>query len=70
MARKKHVDVKKPVERPKVPAALFFRMFVVGSLAVVAAAYAIYRYYFVPRAPMLVPAPPATELPAPELEPR
>ncbi|MBX3190697.1 MAG: hypothetical protein KF819_27100 [Labilithrix sp.] len=67
---KKNVDLKKPVERPKVPTALLFRMFVIGTVAVVAAGYGIYRYYFVPRAPMLVPAPPATEVPAPELVPQ
>lgn len=58
-----------------IPFAMLFRMFVIGAVAVVASAYAIYRYYTVPRPPMFVPvtpspsaAPAATELPAPELE--
>jgi len=44
-------------------------MFVVGVVAVVASAYAIWRYYTVPRAKMIVPAPTTTEIPAPDLEP-
>lgn len=56
-------------ERPRIPVALLFRMFVIGTVAVAAASYGIYRYYFVPRAPMLVPAPSSTEIPAPELSP-
>ena len=57
------------VARPRVPFALLFRMFVIGSVAVVASIYGVYRYYFVPRTPMLAPTPSATEIPAPELEP-
>jgi hypothetical protein len=76
---KKKIDLTKPVERPRMPLALVFRIFVLGAVAVVASAYAIYRHYYVPRPSMLVPAPPATEvapepsssewIPAPELAP-
>lgn len=57
------------VARPTVPLALLFRMFVIGAIAIGASGWALYRYYSVPRAPMLSPSPSATELPAPELEP-
>lgn len=57
------------VTRPRVPLGLLFRMFVIGAIAVGACAYAVYRYYFVPRGPMLVPRPAPTEIPAPELDP-
>jgi hypothetical protein len=53
---------------PKVPFSVVLRMFVVGTVAVAAAAWAIWRHYSVPRMPMLVPAPSATEIPAPDLE--
>ena len=43
-------------------------MFLVGSIAVVAAVYAIYRHYYVPRPSMLAPVPASTEIPAPDLE--
>lgn len=59
---------KKSRERPPMPAALFFRIFVVGSVSIVAASYAIYRHYYVARPPMVVPAPAETERPAPSLE--
>ena len=58
-----------PPTKPRIPFALLFRMFAIGMVAVIAAAYGIYRYYTVPRASMLVPVPSATELPAPELVP-
>lgn len=47
-----------PPQRPRIPLAALLRMFLVGSIAVVACAWAIWRYYDAPRAPMLVPAPP------------
>lgn len=48
--------------------ALFLvRVVSLSALAVIAAAYAIHRHYFAPRAPMLVPAP-EREIPAPALE--
>ena len=43
--------------RLRVPVIMLFRMFVIGTVAVVASAYAIWRHYTVPPAPMLVPAP-------------
>lgn len=42
-------------------------MFVLGSVAVIASVYAVVRYYTVPRPPMLVPVPAATEIPVPEV---
>jgi hypothetical protein len=68
--RKKRLEKKKKVApRPPFPAVLLFRVFVIGAVSIVAAGYAIYRHYWVPRPSMLVPVPPASELPAPELEP-
>lgn len=55
--------------RPSVPLALYLRMFVIGTVAIGAAGYGVYRYYFVPRASTLAPGPSSTEIPAPELEP-
>lgn len=46
-------------ERPLVPFNMAIRMFLLGSIAVIAAVYAIWRHYSVPVAPMLVPAPSA-----------
>lgn len=68
--RKQKGRERRPVQaRPRLPAALAFRIFVLGGVSIAASSYAIYRHYFVPRPPMVVPAPPATEVPAPELEP-
>lgn len=73
-----NIALTKPVERPRMPLTLMLRMFLLGSVAVVASGYAVYRYYFVPRTPMMQPATPdaATPepsssewLPAPELVP-
>lgn len=44
-------------QRPTIPFAALFRMFVLGAVAVVASAYAIYRHYTVPPMKMLVPVP-------------
>lgn len=70
--KRKNLDLTKPVERPRMPFGVLFRIFVIGSIAVGASGYALYRHYFVTRPSMLQPAPPApppTELPAPELVP-
>jgi hypothetical protein len=64
--RKKGVDLTKPVERPRMPLTIMLRIFLVGSIAVVASGYAIYRHYYVTRPSMLVPLPPE---PPPELLP-
>jgi hypothetical protein len=56
----------KPPEKIRFPASVLFRMFVLGSIAVIASIWALWRYYNVPRMPMLVPAPSATEI---EIEP-
>ncbi len=60
--------MKKP-EQWRIPGGILFRMFVLGSVAIAACVWAIYRHYSVPRMPMVVPAPSTTELPAPSLEP-
>lgn len=65
----------KPVERPRMPLSVIFRVFVLGSVSIAASAYAIYRHYVFVPPPMLVPAEPAASpsssdtLPAPELVP-
>lgn len=64
----KKLDFSKPVEAPRMPVAIMVRMFLIGSVAVCASGYAIYRHYYVARPSMLMPVPP-TELPAPELVP-
>jgi hypothetical protein len=60
------------------PFGVIVRVFLIGSLAVGASGYAIYRHYFVPRPSMLVPVTPATPppdaassdlVPVPELVP-
>jgi hypothetical protein len=53
-------------ERPRIPLPLLIRMFLIGSIAVVASVYALWRHYTVPRSPMIVPVPSATEI---EIEP-
>jgi hypothetical protein len=45
--------------RPKIPAVVLIRMFLLGSVAVIASIYAIWRHYTVPRTPMLEPVPAA-----------
>lgn len=55
-------------ERPSIPFAMAIRMFLIGSIAVIGAVWAIWRHYSVPRTPMLVPVPSATEIPV-EVEP-
>lgn len=49
-------------QRVRYPIAVLFRMFVLGSVAVIGSVYALWRHYHVPHAPMLVPAPAATEI--------
>ena len=65
----KKIDLSKPIERPRMPFAVMMRMFLIGSVSVAAAGYAIYRHYYVARPSMLMPVPSASELPAPELLP-
>ena len=62
------LDLTKPVERPRIPFGVLFRMFVLGSVAVCASGYAIYRHYWVARPSMLMPRPMATAT-AEEAEP-
>ena len=47
-------------ERPLVPLFMAIRMFLIGSVAVAVAGYAIWRHYSVPPTPMLVPVPSAS----------
>lgn len=67
--KKKRLDgpPRAPV-KPKIPISALIRMFLIGSVAVAACAWAIWRHYSVPRMPMVVPVPSATEVPAPDLE--
>lgn len=68
VAKKKKLN-RVAAPRTTVPLSVLFRVFVLGSVSVVAAGYGIYRYYFERNTvPMLVPAPSATEIPAPDLE--
>ena len=53
--------------REKMPTVTFLRVFVLGSVSIVAAIYAIYRHYWIPRPSMIAPVPAATELPVPEI---
>lgn len=54
-------------ERIRFPLAVLIRMFVIGSVAVLAAVWALWRHYTVKPMPMVVPvAPSATEI---EIEP-
>lgn len=53
-------------ERPQIPPAMLVRMFLIGAISVVAAAWALWRHYTVPRSPMLLPAPSSSEI---EIEP-
>lgn len=67
--KRKITDPRRPLprpERPKIPLAMLIRMFLIGSIAVVASVWAIWRHYTVPRAPLLVPTPSASEI---EVEP-
>lgn len=71
--KKRSLDLAKPVERPRMPLGVLFRAFLLGSVAIVASSYALYRHYFVPRPSMLAPAPPpapaSSEMPVPDLLP-
>lgn len=47
------------------PFGVIFRVFLIGSVAVGASIYALYRHYYVPRPSMLMPVPPGGA-PAPD----
>lgn len=55
--------------RPRVPVLTLLRMFVLGAVSVIASIYALVRHLTREPEPMIVPAPPSTEIPAPELVP-
>lgn len=63
--RRTGLDLTKPVERPRMPFTVLARMFLIGSVAIVASGYAIYRHYCIARPSMLMAVPSATA-PAPE----
>ena len=77
--QKRNLDLTKSVSRPRMPLGVFVRMFLIGSVAIGASAYATYRHYFLKRPSMLMAVPPATSaapgpaasdlLPVPELIP-
>lgn len=47
-------------ERPRIPVAMLIRMFLFGSIAIVACIWALWRHYTVPRPSMLQPVPSST----------
>lgn len=49
-------------QRSRIPFGVLLRMFLIGSVAVGASIYAVWRYYTVPYQKMLVPKPPASEV--------
>jgi hypothetical protein len=51
--KKRGLDLAKPVERPRLPASVGLRMFLLGGVAIGASGYAIWRHYAVPRPSML-----------------
>ncbi|MDF2695622.1 MAG: hypothetical protein K0S65_4005 [Labilithrix sp.] len=56
-------------QRIRYPVAVLIRMFLIGSVAIVACCWAIWRHYTVPRMPMVVPATPAPSASEIEIEP-
>lgn len=54
--RARSIDRKRPVERPRMPFFVMVRTFLLGSVAIVASAYAIRRHYFIVRPSSLAPA--------------
>lgn len=67
--KSKGLDLTKPVEHPRMPFGVLFRAFLVGSVAVVASSYAIYRHYYVARPSMLEPVPSAAPSSSPDFLP-
>lgn len=65
---KKRKRTPPPPTRPGLPFVALFRMFGIGAVSVIACVVALVRHYTLPPEPMLVPSPPATEVPAPDLE--
>ena len=59
------IEARKPLPKParvRIPVALLIRMFVIGSVAVGASIWALWRHYTVTPMPMLVPTPSASEI--------
>ncbi len=57
------------VSRPKTPVGVLFRMFVLGSVAVIASAWAIWHHYTAPHVSMLREVPAASSPPWIDIEP-
>lgn len=57
--KKRKVTEARAPERIRYPVVVLVRMFVLGSVAVLAAVWAIWRQYTIPRSPMVVPVAPA-----------
>jgi hypothetical protein len=66
-----------PVHTPRLPPFAVVKMFLLASVSVIAAVWALVRFYSHPHVPMVVPASPAVaadagaspgEIPAPEVE--
>ncbi len=61
---KRKVTEARPVRpvptRPRIPVSVLIRMFVIGSVAVIASIWAIWRHYTAPHIPMVVPTPSTT----------
>lgn len=61
MKKKRGITAPRPLpprpQRIPTPIVPLFRMFVLGSVAVIACAWAIWRYYTAPPMPMLRPVP-------------
>jgi len=55
--------------RIRYPVAVLIRMFLLGSVAIVGAAWALWRSYTVPRMPMLVPVAPTASPSEIEIDP-
>lgn len=76
--KRKRIDLTQPVASARMPLGVAVRVFAIGSIAIVASAYAIYRHHWVPRPSLLRAVPDAASvsppdqpdlLPAPELLP-
>lgn len=71
MKKKRSLPPRPKPTRP--PVGLLLRTLLLASIGVIAASYAIWRYYTMPRPPIVLPRPPPAEtsdsgeIPAPEL---
>ncbi len=56
--KKRGVGLREPPRRIEVPVVVLLRMFALGMVAVLAACWALWRHYTVPKMPLVVPAEP------------